>query len=145
MQTAHSRLVLFAVAAWAISFASGCTPARNTQVTQTGLQFETVKLGAGPAAQAGQTVRIHETMSLADGKVIADTRAAGSPVTFVLGGGQVIDGVDQTVTGMMVGERRRVIVPPELSKRTEYPANIPPEATLFYDIELIEIVGTATP
>jgi FKBP-type peptidyl-prolyl cis-trans isomerase len=41
---------------------------------------------------------------------------------------------------MKVGERRKLVVPPSLSKRSSYPANTPPDATLYYDIELVEIV-----
>jgi FKBP-type peptidyl-prolyl cis-trans isomerase len=47
----------------------------------------------------------------------------------------------EAVVGMKVGERRRVIVPPSLSQRSSYPANIPPHSTPHYDLELVEIVG----
>jgi FKBP-type peptidyl-prolyl cis-trans isomerase len=129
----------------ALFLAMGCAKPRDTRITQTGVQYETVQPGAGPIAQAGHTVTIHETMSLADGKEIFSTRTAGKPVTFVLGGGQVIAGIEEVVTGMAVGEKRKAIIPPEQSKRSDYPANVPPDATLFYDIELIEIAGSATP
>jgi len=85
-------------------------------------------------------VRIHETTTLKDGTLIYSTRTNGKPLKFWLGGNQVIAGVDEGVRGMRVGERRKLIVPPSLSKRSSYPANIPPEATLYYDIELVEII-----
>ena len=66
-------------------------------------------------------------------------RTKNVPSKFLLGGSQVIAGVDDGVTGMRVGERRRLIVPPSLGKRSEYLANIPPDATLHYDNELLEI------
>jgi FKBP-type peptidyl-prolyl cis-trans isomerase len=58
-----------------------------------------------------------------------------------LGSNQVIAGVDEVLTGMRVGERRNAIIPPSLSKRSSYPANTPPDATLYYDIELVEIIA----
>ena len=86
-------------------------------------------------------MRIHETTTLADGTLIYSTRTKNNPLKFLLGGNQVIAGVDEGVTGMRVGERRTLIVPPSLSKRSVYPANTPPNATLYYDIELVEIVA----
>ena len=61
-------------------------------------------------------------------------------MTFVLGGNQVIPGVDEGVTGMRVGERRKLLVPPKLDGRTFDPAFIPADAIRHYDIELVEIV-----
>lgn len=85
-------------------------------------------------------MRIHETTTLKDGTLIYSTRAKDKPLKFLLGGNQVIAGVDEGVAGMRVGERRKLIVPPSLSKRSSYPANTPPDATLYYDIELVEIL-----
>ena len=109
--------------------------------TPTGLKYQIRVAGCGPAALPGQAVRIHETTTLADGTVIYSTRAKNNPLRFLLGGHQVIAGVDEGVTGMQVGERRLLIVPPALSQRSAYPANTPPDATLYYDIELVEILA----
>jgi len=57
----------------------------------------------------------------------------------LLGGQQVIDDVDEGVTGMRIGERRKLIVPPALSRRSTYPDGLSPEDTLYYDVELIGI------
>ena len=78
--------------------------------------------------------------TLNDGTLIYSTRTSDRPVKFLLGGKQVIAGVDEGVTGMRVGEQRKLIVPPSLSKRSAYPPNTPPDATLYYDIELVEIL-----
>ena len=108
--------------------------------TNSGLVYEIVATGTGPTAAAGQKVRIHETLSLPDGRVIFSSRKNNQTVTFVLGAKQVIAGVDEGVTGMRVGERRRLLVPPSLDGRTFDPTFIPPDAIRHYDIELVEIV-----
>jgi FKBP-type peptidyl-prolyl cis-trans isomerase len=100
-----------------------------------------VAAGSGPAAQRGQSVRIHETTTLPDGTLIFSTRTQNKPLKFLVGGNQVIAGVDEAVIGMKVGERRKLIIPPSLSKRSSYPANIPPDSPLHYDVELVEIIG----
>ena len=79
-------------------------------------------------------------MSLPDGRVIFTSRKNNQPVKFVLGANQVIPGVDEGVTGMRVGERRKLLVPPSLDGRKFDPAFIPPDAIRHYDIELVEIV-----
>ena len=63
---------------------------------------------------------------VANGTVIYSTRVKNNPLNFLLGGNQVIAGVDEGVTGMRVGERRNSVVPPALSKRSSYPENTPP-------------------
>lgn len=112
----------------------------QTITTKSGLQYEVVAAGRGEPAEPGSQVRIHETTKLKDGTVLYSTRTKGNPLKFLLGGNQVIAGVDEAVRGMRVGERRKVVVPPSLSKRSSYPANTPPDATLYYDIELVEIL-----
>lgn len=111
--------------------------------TKSGLRYEVVAQGSGAPAKAGDHVRIHETTTLKDGTLVFSTRTKGTPLKFLLGGNQVIAGVDEGVTGMRAGERRKLIVPPSLSKRSSYPANTPPDAILYYEIELVEIIPSA--
>lgn len=110
--------------------------------TASGLIYEVVEAGSGPVAQQGNNVLIHEKTTLADGTLIVDTWAMNHPIRFLLGGKQAIDGLDEAVTGMKVGERRKLIVPPALSKRSSYPENgiFGPNDTLYYDITLIQII-----
>ena len=124
-----------------VTVLAACASRGRFLTTPSGLQYRIVAEGAGAPAMPGQSVRIHETTTLADGTLIYSTRTNGKPLSFLLGGNQVIAGVDEGVTGMRVGERRTLIVPPSLSKRKEYPANTPPDATLYYDITLVEILG----
>ena len=106
--------------------------------TASGLELRIVVSGSGPRVRAGQTVTIHESLSLEDGRVLFDSRVApNKPVTFTLGAKQVIPGVEEGVTGMRVGERRRLRVPPALDGRKLDPAFLPPAAIRLYDIELL--------
>jgi len=85
-------------------------------------------------------VRIHEALSLPDGRVIFNSRDKNQTVTFILAANQVIPGVDEGVTGMRVGERRKLLVPPSLDGRKFDPSSIPADAIRHYDVELVEIV-----
>lgn len=104
-----------------------------------GLVHEVVRQGTGASAKPGQTVLIHEILTV-DGKQIFSSRDKNKPVKFLLGGNQVIPGVDETVTGMRVGELRKATVPPALDGRTFDPKFIRPDADRHYEIELMEIV-----
>lgn len=143
-----SFFVIFVLCGWSVC--TSCVATKKTAlsvspkrpvITSTGLSYQIITEGTGATALPGQTVRIHETTTLADGTLIFSTRTNNRPLQFLLGGNQVIAGVDEGVTGMRVGERRKLIVPPALSKRSSYPANTPPDATLYYDLELVEIVN----
>ena len=106
--------------------------------TASGLEYQIVTEGRGRQVRLGDTVTIHEAFSLPGGRTVFDSRVApNKPVTFILGANQVIRGVEEGVTGMRVGGRRRLRVPPALDGRTFDPAFIPPEAVRLYDIEVI--------
>jgi FKBP-type peptidyl-prolyl cis-trans isomerase len=121
-------------------FLSSCVSTPQAVTTRTGLTYRVLAPGHGVPALSGQSVRIHETTTLVDGTLIFTTRAKNTPVAFRLGANQVIAGVDEGVTGMRVGERRKLIIPPSLSKRSEYPPNTPPDATLLIEVELVEVI-----
>jgi FKBP-type peptidyl-prolyl cis-trans isomerase len=108
--------------------------------TNSGLVYRVIAKGAGATAMPGQRVTIHETLTLPDGKLIFSSHSKNEPVTFQLGANQVIPGVDEGVTGMRVGERRELRVPPALDGRQFDPAFIPPDAIRHYDIELVSIL-----
>ena len=108
-------------------------------VTKSGLRYFVLKQGSGKPAMQGQEVGIYESMGLLSGKQFYALERPAPPIWFTLGKKQVIDGVDEVVTGMKVGEIRKVIVPPHLSKRQDYPSYLSPDSTLLYKIELVEI------
>jgi peptidylprolyl isomerase len=106
--------------------------------TASGLEYRVALAGHGRRVQRGDTVTIHEALSLPDGRVVFDSHhAPNKAVTFTLGAHHVIPGVDEGVAGMRVGERRHLRVPPALDGRTFDPAFIPPTAIRLYDIELL--------
>ncbi len=122
----------------AMCLAPGCAREPRPVVTPSGLSYTVVTPGTGDAAVPGAYVTIHETTSFADGRVHFTTDGR-TPIRFLLGGKQVIDGLDEGVTGMTVGERRRLVVPPSLSKRSSYPADLDPNAVLYYDVLVVAI------
>ena len=130
---------------WAFGFSTAVVLAitgacaTQTFTTPSGLIYTVTRKGSGPAARPGQHVLIHETTTFSDGRVHYTTRTNGRPLRFLLGGKQVIDGVDEGVTGMRVGERRMMVVPPHLSRRSAYPDGLSPDETLHYDVELVGI------
>ena len=109
--------------------------------TPSGLRYTIEKAGTGQIAKTGDEVAIYETASYPAGKQVYSIEKPASPLKIVLGRHDAIAGVEEGVTGMKVGEIRRLIVPPALSKRKEYPAILSKDSTLIYRIELVGIVN----
>jgi FKBP-type peptidyl-prolyl cis-trans isomerase len=112
-------------------------------------------VGTGAEVKAGQTIAVHYDGYFYDkdatsflGKRFA-TSENGDPFQFVVGAGEVIPGWDRGVVGMKVGGRRRLVVPPSLAYGVEGQGIIPPNSTLVFDIDVVEIVvdpeATPTP
>lgn len=102
------------------------------------LQIEKLTTGNGPAAQRGQTVRVHYTGWLTTGEKFDSSVDRNEPFAFVLGAGQVIAGWDQGVATMCVGDKVKLTIPPHLAYGDHgYPGAIPPNAPLIFEIELL--------
>ena len=104
------------------------------------LVIEDLREGTGPEARAGQMVVVHYVGTLTDGSKFDSSRDRGKGFSFALGGGQVIQGWDQGVAGMKVGSLRKLTIPPSLGYGPRgYPPVIPPNSTLVFEVELLEI------
>jgi FKBP-type peptidyl-prolyl cis-trans isomerase len=123
--------------------AAAPTPATPNQ----GLKMTDVKEGSGAEAVAGKTVVVHYTGWLFDtaapdnkGTKFDSSRDRGDPFDFPLGAGHVIKGWDQGVAGMKVGGQRTLVIPPEMGYGARGAGGvIPPNATLVFDVELLDV------
>ncbi len=114
------------------------------QTTSSGLQFEDTVNGTGDLAESGQHVTVHYTGWLysngVKGNKFDSSKDRGDPFKFYLSQGQVIRGWDEGVVGMRVGGTRVLVIPPELGYGAHGAGGvIPPNATLIFEVELIDI------
>ena len=110
------------------------------ETTPSGLQYVDTKVGAGASPQKGQTAVVHYTGWLVDGKKFDSSKDHGQPFLFAVGRGEVIKGWDEGVATMKVGGVRRLVVPPDLAYGARGAGGvIPPNATLTFEVELLEI------
>jgi FKBP-type peptidyl-prolyl cis-trans isomerase len=108
--------------------------------TSSGLQYIDQVVGTGDTATAGQTVSVHYTGWLTNGKKFDSSVDRGQPFSFRLGVGQVIKGWDEGVQGMKVGGKRKLTIPSNLGYGARGAGGlIPPHATLVFDVELLGV------
>jgi FKBP-type peptidyl-prolyl cis-trans isomerase len=116
----------------------GPPPAGDQKTLPSGVKYTVLKPGQGEKAQKGQTVQVHYTGWLTDGQEFDSSRGRGEPFEFNLGAGQVIPGWDNGVEGMLIGEQRRLEIPPEQGYGAQGAGGvIPPNATLIFEVELL--------
>jgi FKBP-type peptidyl-prolyl cis-trans isomerase FkpA len=108
--------------------------------TPSGLVIEDLVVGSGDAAGAGQRVSVHYTGWLTNGNKFDSSKDRGQPFMFSLGRGEVIRGWDEGVTGMKVGGKRKLTIPPDLGYGARGAGGvIPPNATLLFEVELLGV------
>ena len=104
------------------------------------LEVKDLVVGKGAEAKAGDSVKVHYVGTLPDGKEFDSSKKHNQPFDFELGAGRVIKGWDQGVAGMKVGGKRKLTVPPSLGYGARgFPPVIPPNATLLFEVELLEV------
>ncbi|MBI4080521.1 MAG: FKBP-type peptidyl-prolyl cis-trans isomerase [Candidatus Levybacteria bacterium] len=140
------RIALIVIAAVtvigiAIGFiTTALTPKSSNITTASGLKIEDITVGKGVAVQSGDFVVIHYIGKLENGNKFDSSYDKGQPFETQIGTGQVIKGWDEGVVGMRIGGKRRLIIPPSLGYGTQGVGGvIPPNATLFFEVELIDI------
>jgi len=102
------------------------------------MKTEKITSGTGGSPKKGETVTVHYTGWLTDGTKFDSSLDRNEPFSFVLGTGQVIQGWDQGVAAMRVGDKVKLTIPPDLAYgRAGYPGAIPPNATLIFEVELL--------
>jgi len=104
------------------------------------LEVKDLVVGKGTEAKAGDSVKVHYVGTLPDGKEFDSSKKHDKPFDFELGAGRVIKGWDQGVAGMKIGGKRKLTVPPSLGYGARgFPPVIPPNSTLIFEVELLEV------
>lgn len=108
--------------------------------TDSGLRYKMINKGDGKKAESGKTVSVHYEGSLETGKVFDSSYPRKKPIEFRLGQGQVIEGWDEGIALLQVGDKARFVIPSDLAYGAAGAGGvIPPNATLIFDVELMEV------
>ncbi len=126
---------------------AGGTPSTETDkdtgkpiiTTPSGLKYVDLAPGDGVAAKSGDHIFVHYEGKLLDGTKFDSSYDRGQPIDFVLGTHMVIQGWDEGLTGMKVGGKRKLIIPPFLGYGSQGNDVIPPNATLIFKVEIVSI------
>jgi peptidylprolyl isomerase len=111
----------------------------NLETTPSGLQYHIDRPGTGASPFISQTVSVHYTGWLTDGTKFDSSRDRGTPLEFPLGMHRVIKGWDEGITMMKIGEKRTLVIPPDLGYGTRGSGPIPPNSTLVFQVELVGV------
>ena len=108
--------------------------------TESGLRYKMIQKGSGKKAESGKTVSVHYEGSLENGKVFDSSYPRKKPIEFRLGQGQVIEGWDEGIALLQVGDKARFVIPSHLGYGSHGAGGvIPPNATLIFDVELMDV------
>ena len=140
--TSVARLCVCAVV---FLFAVSCTGGNeacaegDTVTTDSGLTYTEIACGDGTEVRRGDTILVHYTGTLEDGTEF-DSSRGGEPLPIAIDSGNVIDGWVEGIPGMREGGRRELEIPSDLAYgEAGRPPTIPPGATLFFDVEIVEV------
>lgn len=114
--------------------------AAGFEKTESGLRYQFIQRGEGKKAESGKTVSVHYEGSLENGKVFDSSYPRKKPIDFKLGEGQVIEGWDEGIALLKVGDKARFVIPSHLGYGSRGAGGaIPPNATLIFDVELMDV------
>ena len=114
--------------------------AAGFEKTESGLRYKFIQKGNGKQAENGKTVSVHYSGSLDNGKVFDSSYARKKPIEFPLGKGHVIEGWDEGIALLQVGDKARFVIPSYLAYGSRGAGGvIPPDATLIFDVELMDV------
>lgn len=127
-----------------LNLGQSTTPAPPPVTELTGRDLN---VGSSSAAVvAGDTVTIHYKGAFTDGKIFDDSYQKNSPITFQVGAGQIIKGVELGIVGMKIGGKRQIQIPADLAYGATGQGNvIPPNTPLIFEIELIDLKSQTAP
>ena len=133
-------LVLVALGMMALGLIA-CSQSGEVITTDSGLQYEVIEWGTGELASPGDTAVVHYTGWLVDGTKFDSSVDRGQPFEFGVGAGGVIQGWDEAVALMKVGDKWKLTIPPELAygERSIGGGLIPPNSTLVFEVELLDL------
>ncbi len=110
------------------------------EATESGLRYQIIQKGEGAKAEKGKTVGVHYKGMFADGGEFDNSYKRGNPIEFPLGMGNVIAGWDEGIGLLQVGDKARFVIPPHLAYGAQGAGGvIPPNATLVFDVELMDV------
>ena len=111
----------------------------NIQTTKDGLKIQDIVVGNGQEVKTGDSVTVHYLGTLENGTKFDSSYDRNAPFTTQIGIGEVIKGWDEGIIGMKVGGKRKLIIPPDLGYGQQAAGSIPPNATLIFEVELLEV------
>lgn len=119
------------------------SPAPTPNITE--LQAQRIQVGSGSAqVKAGDTITVHYMGAFTDGKVFDSSYQRNEPLTINVGAQQIIPGFEQGVMGMLIGEKRRLLIPANLAYGAQGSGPIPPNTPLIFEVELLTITPAAS-
>jgi peptidyl-prolyl cis-trans isomerase A (cyclophilin A) len=114
--------------------------AAGFQKTDSGLRYQIIQKGSGKQAEKGKKVSVHYQGALENGQVFDSSYKRKQPIDFTLGVGQVIEGWDEGIALLKVGDKARFVIPSYLGYGSRGAGGvIPPDATLVFDVELMDV------
>ena len=137
-----TRTALALLAAWGLVVGAVADDKKDDMkviTTDSGLKYVDLKVGSGDKAKKDNTVVVHYTGWLKNGKKFASSVDENEPYEFKLGAGDVIKGWDEGIAGMRVGGKRKLIIPAKLAYGEKGKGPIPPNAELTFEVELLKI------